>query len=188
MLLSNKNIVDAVREYRTFRDDASPLFLKSGILDISKLMSTLEIAQSQTAKPPAGSGDSTQAKEEQEAKEKQAKGEVEEIKNNLESAYAMMLNVATSAGILAEKGKIGKKSLYARLAFALSGGFALVVPMLIMVLHPTMLTRLLVTSCSVLAVAVSLAIAMSTAEPKDIIACTAAYSAVLVVFVGVGGG
>jgi hypothetical protein len=29
---------------------------------------------------------------------------------------------------------------------------------------------------------------MDTAEPKDIIASTAAYTAVLVVFIGVGGG
>jgi ABC-type multidrug transport system fused ATPase/permease subunit len=71
-----------------------------------------------------------------------------------------------------------------RLAFGLFGGFALIVPMLIMDLHPTKLTSLLTTSVFVVALAITLAVT-TTWEPKDIIASTAAYAAVLVVFVGV---
>jgi hypothetical protein len=71
-----------------------------------------------------------------------------------------------------------------RMKMAVFGGYALVIPMLIMTLHPTPLTNLLTTSLFVLAVAVVLAIWMTNAEGKDIIAATAAYAAILVVFVG----
>jgi hypothetical protein len=70
-----------------------------------------------------------------------------------------------------------------RLTMALFGGFALIVPMLIMYLHPTKLTNLLTTSVFVTTVAVYFAAATDW-EPKDIIGATAAYAAVLVVFVG----
>lgn len=71
-----------------------------------------------------------------------------------------------------------------RMKMAVFGGYALVIPMLIMTLHPTPLTNLLTTTLFVLAVAVVLAAWMTDAEGKDIIAATAAYAAVLVVFVG----
>ena len=77
-----------------------------------------------------------------------------------------------------------QKDFTARMIMALFGGFALVVPMLIMSLHPSRLTNLLTTSLFVFAVAAALAWFMKTAEPKDIIGATAAYAAVLVVFVG----
>ena len=70
-----------------------------------------------------------------------------------------------------------------RLTGGLFGGFALIVPMLIMDLHPTKLTSLLTTSVFVLALAILFA-ALTHWEPKDIIGATAAYAAVLVVFVG----
>jgi hypothetical protein len=71
-----------------------------------------------------------------------------------------------------------------RLAMALFGGFALIAPMLIMALHPTRLTSLLTTSIFVFAVAIALAWYMKEAQSKDVIGATAAYAAVLVVFVG----
>jgi hypothetical protein len=70
-----------------------------------------------------------------------------------------------------------------RLTGGLLGGLALIVPMLIMDLHPTQLTSLLTTSVFVLALAILFA-ALTDWEPKDIIGATAAYAAVLVVFVG----
>jgi len=73
-----------------------------------------------------------------------------------------------------------------RLAMALFGGFALITPMLIMTLHQTRLTTLLTTSLFLVAVASILAWWMEDAQNKDIIAATAAYAAVLVVFVGAG--
>jgi hypothetical protein len=80
-----------------------------------------------------------------------------------------------------------KETFIARLPLALAGGFALIVPMLIMTLHESKLTSLLTTSVFVFAVAVALSWFMKDAYPKDIIGATAAYAAVLVVFVGTGG-
>ncbi|TVY84953.1 hypothetical protein LSUE1_G002734 [Lachnellula suecica] len=71
-----------------------------------------------------------------------------------------------------------------RLFIAGAAGLALIVPMLIVTLHPTKLTSLLTTSLFVVAVAVVLAWVMEDAQNKDIVAATAAYAAVLVVFVG----
>lgn len=70
-----------------------------------------------------------------------------------------------------------------RLTMALFSGFSLIVPMLIMYLHPTKLTNLLTTSVFVTTVAVCFAAATDW-EAKDIMGATAAYAAVLVVFVG----
>jgi VIT1/CCC1 family predicted Fe2+/Mn2+ transporter len=71
-----------------------------------------------------------------------------------------------------------------RFKMALFGGLALIVPMLIMKLHTTLLTQLLTTCLFVLFVAVVLAYFLKGAETKDVLGATAAYAAVLVVFVG----
>ena len=59
------------------------------------------------------------------------------------------------------------------LIMALFGGFALIVPMLIMAFHPTQLTTLLKTSIFVLVVAMLLAALMGSAESKDVVTATA---------------
>jgi hypothetical protein len=71
-----------------------------------------------------------------------------------------------------------------RLQMATFGGLVLLVPMLIIVLHPTKLTALVTTVVCVLFVGVVLSFYMRKAEDKDILSATAAYAAVLVVFVG----
>jgi hypothetical protein len=71
-----------------------------------------------------------------------------------------------------------------RASMALFGGLVVIAPMLIMSLHPTKLTNLLTTSTFVVAVSLVLALVMENAEGKDIITATAAYAAILVVFVG----
>jgi hypothetical protein len=76
------------------------------------------------------------------------------------------------------------KSFFSRLRMAVFGAFTLLAPMLIMTLHPTKLTVLVTTTVFVVAVAIALAGSMVTADGKDIIGATAAYTAVLVVFVG----
>jgi hypothetical protein len=90
--------------------------------------------------------------------------------------------------------------------FAVSGGGALIAPMLIMVLHPSRNTSLITTCVFVFAFALALATFNSLAlyvgqflrslglkkdvlegvrlQAKDILGATAAYAAVLVVFVG----
>jgi len=75
-----------------------------------------------------------------------------------------------------------------RLLIAVSAGLALIAPMLIMSLHQSKLTSLLTTSIFVVFVAILLAWVMEDAQNKDIVAATAAYAAVLVVFVGTGSG
>jgi hypothetical protein len=79
-----------------------------------------------------------------------------------------------------------QRQFLSRLAMALFGGAALIAPMLIMTLHQSKLTSLLTTSLFVVVVAVTLAWWMEDAKNQDVMAATAAYAAVLVVFVGTG--
>jgi hypothetical protein len=88
----------------------------------------------------------------------------------------------------AEEREEEKNKFISRLSMALFGGATLIAPMLIMTLHPTQLTSLLTTSVFVFAVGAALAWWMKDAASKDIMGATAAYAAVLVVFVGTGGG
>ena len=71
-----------------------------------------------------------------------------------------------------------------RIRIALFGGVVVVVPMYIMTLHRTLLTTLLTTSLFVLAIGLVLVWSMDSAKPGDILTATAAYAAVLGVFVG----
>ncbi|KAF2432058.1 hypothetical protein EJ08DRAFT_695858 [Tothia fuscella] len=77
-----------------------------------------------------------------------------------------------------------RKRYISRVKMAVFGGLALIIPMLVMTLHSSQLTVLLTTSIFVLTVAMILAATMTEAEPKDVVGATAAYAAVLVVFVG----
>jgi VIT1/CCC1 family predicted Fe2+/Mn2+ transporter len=79
-----------------------------------------------------------------------------------------------------------KQRLLNRMAMSTFGGLTLIVPMLIMVLDPSKLTTVVTTSVFTLVVGWVLAIWMDEADKKDMIAMTAAYAAVLVVFVGAG--
>jgi len=112
---------------------------------------------------------------------------IDHLRTAIDKGFVEAIHTATSsltAGRIAE----AKKALVSRLLMALGGGFALIGPMLVMILHPTKLTTILTTSCCVVATAVLLAVFMRNSEPKDVLGCTAAYAAVLVVFVGAGGG
>ncbi|KAJ9606877.1 hypothetical protein H2200_008887 [Cladophialophora chaetospira] len=84
------------------------------------------------------------------------------------------------AGILQER---EAQAIVKRFGVALVGGMALLIPMIIMVLHKDLLTTLLVVSVSVILFAVLVAI-YSHQSSVDILTLTAAYAAVLVVFVG----
>lgn len=70
-----------------------------------------------------------------------------------------------------------------RLAMAIFGGGALIGPTLIMTLHSGLTTSLVTVCLATLFFALALA-RFSTYSGKDILAATAAYAAVLVVFVG----
>ena len=66
---------------------------------------------------------------------------------------------------------------------ALLGGLALIIPMIIMKLVPTQACVLVTTTSFVLAFALVIAL-LSGLKPNEVLAVTAAYAAVLVVFVG----
>lgn len=70
-----------------------------------------------------------------------------------------------------------------RLAFAIIGGIFLIAPMWLMVLHNTRATVLSTTSISVLLWAIAAAWKLE-GGPLSVLSTTAAYAAVLVVFVG----
>ena len=84
------------------------------------------------------------------------------------------------------KAKHRKRQLLNRMAMSTFGGLTLIVPMLIMVMDPRRITTVVTTSVFTLAIGLILAVWMDEAESKDMIAATAAYAAVLVVFVGSG--
>jgi uncharacterized membrane protein len=83
-----------------------------------------------------------------------------------------------------EKRRRETKAFVLRLYMAAFGGLALIGPMLIMTLHSSKVTSLVTTSIFVTVVAALLAYFFQDATPKDIMGATAAYAAVLVVFVG----
>lgn len=75
-------------------------------------------------------------------------------------------------------------AFYTRASMGLLGGFALIVPMLIMVLQNDLLTTLIVTSASTVIFAGVLAIFGREFKGETVLASVAAYAAVLVVFIG----
>jgi hypothetical protein len=77
-----------------------------------------------------------------------------------------------------------KKAFTGRVAMALFGGVSLIVPKLVMTLHPSRNTSLITTSTATFIFAIALALGASDTAGKDVLAATAAYAAVLVVFVG----
>lgn len=73
-----------------------------------------------------------------------------------------------------------------KVAMAIIGGSFLIAPMLIMVLRPGLVTSLVTTSSCILAFGLVMPIFLNA--PFDVLSGTAAYAAVLVVFIGTGGG
>jgi len=114
------------------------------------------------------------------------KAEIVDGRRVLSSYYPEQVLGEMRSGVRYTNEKKAQKAFYSRLIMAVIGRFALVVPMLIMTLHSSKVTSLVTTSVFALFVVISLAWFMDTAEPKDIIGATAAYAAVLVVFVGAG--
>jgi hypothetical protein len=71
-----------------------------------------------------------------------------------------------------------------RLQMAMFGGVALITPMLIMALHPQLNVALITTSIATVVFGVLIAFGAKDSTGKDVLGATAAYAAVLVVFVG----
>lgn len=89
------------------------------------------------------------------------------------------------------KAELARKHAFAsRFAMALFGGIALIVPTVVMAKVPGINVSLVTTSVAVVLFGVALAFGATDGTGKDVLAATAAYTAVLVVFVGtsLGGG
>lgn len=71
-----------------------------------------------------------------------------------------------------------------RVVMGLFGGLSLIGPVLIMVLHPSRNTDLITVSIATILFATILAIGAMDSNGKDVLAAVAAYTAVLVVFLG----
>jgi hypothetical protein len=71
-----------------------------------------------------------------------------------------------------------------RFLMAMFGGIALIAPTLIMALYPSRNTSLITTSIATFLFASVLALGAKDSSGKDVLAATAAYAAVLVVFIG----
>jgi peptidoglycan/LPS O-acetylase OafA/YrhL len=71
-----------------------------------------------------------------------------------------------------------------RFSMAMFGGAALIIPMLIMALHPGLTIDLITTSVATVIFGIVIAIWGTDSSGKDVLASTAAYAAVLVVFIG----
>jgi Flp pilus assembly protein TadB len=107
----------------------------------------------------------------------------EDLNRKMEDRYQEERMTSIQRRLMVEEEK-KKNNFISRASAAVFGGLAVIAPMLIMSLHPTRLTQLLTASLFVISVAMILAWQMDDADKKDIIAATAAYAAVLVVFVG----
>jgi VIT1/CCC1 family predicted Fe2+/Mn2+ transporter len=71
-----------------------------------------------------------------------------------------------------------------RFSMAMFGGAALIIPMLIMALHPGLTLDLVTTSVATVVFGIIIALLGTDSSGKDVLTSTAAYAAVLVVFVG----
>ena len=114
---------------------------------------------------------------------------IRRMRSSVEKAQHMLLDNSKWPGSRVRDPVIDWLSRFMRhLAMGIFGGLTLLVPMIIMVQHPTKLMALVITSVFVFFMAVALSLALSTtnseAQPKDVFAAIAAYTAVLVVFVG----
>jgi VIT1/CCC1 family predicted Fe2+/Mn2+ transporter len=86
-----------------------------------------------------------------------------------------------------DQGRLAEKVAFGgRITMAMFGGVALIVPMVIMTLNPSNETSLITVAAATILVALLLAVYATDSTGKDVLAATAAYAAVLVVFVGNG--
>lgn len=90
-----------------------------------------------------------------------------------------------SRGNLWQQAKQAKlRALIKRVAMAIFSGLFLLAPMWIMVLHPTTYTGLVLTTVFTFAFAIVMAVVLRGDSTIAVMSSTAAYAAVLVVFVG----
>jgi hypothetical protein len=77
-----------------------------------------------------------------------------------------------------------RKARISRLVMALFGGIALIIPTTIMAKNPGINLSLITTAIATALFALILALGATDSTGKDVLGATAAYAAVLVVFIG----
>lgn len=80
------------------------------------------------------------------------------------------------------------RSYVTNVVMAVIGGAFLIVPMAVMVLKPGLVRSLVTTSICVFVFALTMSLSVFFDTRVDVLSATAAYAAVLVVFIGTGGG
>ena len=115
----------------------------------------------------------------------------EDLKNGIPPSLVLEFMEKTVGNLgfreLDQRGRVerSQKQVFTqRVAMAIFGGAALIGPMLIMTLHPSRNTSLITVSVATLVFALVLAFSARDSTGKDVLGVTAAYAAVLVVFVG----
>jgi VIT1/CCC1 family predicted Fe2+/Mn2+ transporter len=190
-------IASAMGAYRAFRkepgeigNDECMMILAGMFTELDKKRRQVETMDQISTSETAGHGKRTQAGQQGESHQGDNRQQATKNIAAFEAQIAHLLVHGarfSPAGVRTEEELKERLGFFSRLTMALFGGAILVVPMLIMSLRPSKLTGLLTTSLFVVGVAVALAGFMRDAGPKDILAATAAYAAVLVVFVGTDG-
>lgn len=190
-------IASATGAYRAFRKEPGEIDSDDYMMTLAGMFTELDKKRSQVETMDRTSACETanhgrKARPEQQGESQQG-GDNQQSTDDIAAFEAhiarLLVNGArfSGAGVRTEEESKERLDFRSRLAMALFGGAMLVVPMVIMSLFPSKLAGLLTTSLFVIGVAVVLAGFMRDAGPKDILAATAAYAAVLVVFVGTDG-
>ncbi|KAJ5717292.1 hypothetical protein N7488_002938 [Penicillium malachiteum] len=176
------NYSNAMEAFKTFLKEPGEIRSDHNMMTLAGMLTELDKKRAQTKEIHQPS--SSDKSEQDEA--------VQQPPNDIVTLEAQIVKLLangamfSNAGIRTEEETKARLDFLSRLVMALFGGAALIVPMLIMTLSPSKLNSLLTTSLFVVGIAVILAWFMKDAGPKDILGATAAYAAVLVVFVGTG--
>ncbi|KAJ5727950.1 hypothetical protein N7493_005770 [Penicillium malachiteum] len=176
------NYSNAMEAFKTFRKEPGEIRSDYYMMTLAGMLTELDKKRGQTKETHHSSSSDKPEQDET----------VQQPSNNIAALEAQIVSLLvngamfSSAGVRTEEESKARLDFLSRLVMALFGGAALIVPMLIMTLSPSKLNSLLTTSLFVVGVAVVLAWFMEDAGPKDILGATAAYAAVLVVFVGTG--
>lgn len=172
---ADSHLANALRDYRFFTTEGQFFFPTSDhrMNSLAKDISQLEDMRSQLKRLPQ---ESDEAKDLNKA--------VGEAGDKIGQAIRHTISRTTS-DITQAQARKNRQTYVGRAWAALCAGAALLTPMIIMSRFRGEFTALITTYIFVVVVAYSLAKYMTESQPKDIFACTAAYAAVLVVFVGV---
>lgn len=165
----------ALRDYQFFQKGQGQAHFPISdkyINALAKGISELEDMRSTLKRLPSESGD--------------AEALIETAGRSCEEIGRVLLEAMEQADspVRREQPWIVRPATMGRWLAGMAGGLALVIPMAVMLAYPELYIALITTTFSILVVVTFLAFLVDDLQPKDLFACTAAYAAVLVVFVG----